>query len=280
MKGRSIMNFLNKLLEWFDTGMEIPSAYGAFHILFLTLSIAATVFLCMTHKKGDSDRLRHVVFATAIIVLILEIYKQINYTFLYGESITADYQWYAFPWQFCSTPMYAGLLAGILKKGKVYDALISYLGTYALFAGLCVMIYPNDVFCETLGINIQTMVCHGSMISIGIYILYTKSAKFDKKTILGAMAVFAAAMSVAMVLNEIAYFAGITEAEGFNMFYISPHDKPHLILYSSIQEILPFPICIVIYFLAFSLAAYLILLTSIYLKKIDIKTGKTKKCKQ
>ncbi len=273
------MNFLNKLLEWLDTGMETPPSYGWFHILFLMLSIAATIYLCITHKDGDNDRVRRVVFTVAIIVAILEIYKQINYTFSYGEGITADYQWYSFPWQFCSTPMYAGILAGIFKKGKVYDALISYLGTYALFAGICVMFYPNDVLCNTIGINIQTMICHGSMITVGIYVLYTKSVKLEHKTILGAMSVFASAMGIAMILNEAAYFLGITEAENFNMFYISPHEAPHLIVYSSVQEVLPFPFCTIVYFLAFSLAAYLILLTAICLKKIDIKIGKIKNVK-
>lgn len=260
------MNFLNKLLAILDTGMDTPASYGWFHILFFALSIIVAIILCATHKNAKPTRVRNLVFWTSFVVLILEIYKQINYTFSYGDTITADFQWYAFPWQFCSMPMYVGLLTGIFKKGKIYDALLAFLATYSTFAGICVMIYPNDVFCSTLGINIQTMLCHGSMVTLGIYLLYSGHVKLEHKTMPKAMSVFASAMILAMIFNEIAYRSGLEET--FNMFFISPHEEPSLAVYSSVQAVIPFPFCTIIYFLAFSLASYVILLVAMAIKKI------------
>ena len=262
------MDFFNELLRIFNLKMDIPKPYGWFHLLFCALSLLTAVILCATHKKGDDRRVRRVVFITAVLVAVLEIYKQINYSFSYGDAITFDYQWYAFPWQFCSTPMYAGLLTGLFRKGRIHDALCAFLATYAVFAGSCVMIYPNDVFVKTLGINIQTMICHGSMITVGIYLLYTQYVKLSHKTMLPAMSVFASAIAVAILLNEAVFHTGISNGEEFNMFFISQHQEPYLPVYSAVQKAVAYPWCLIIYFMAFTLAAYVILILAIAIKAL------------
>ena len=258
------MSFFEKMIAIFQTKMERPEAWGWFHLLFWGLSIGAAVLLCVLHKKDKPQRVRWVVLTVAITVILLEIYKQI--TFSYSDGTTFDYQWYAFPFQFCSTPMYVGLLAGILGKGKIHDALCAYLATYAMFAGLITMVIPNDIYIDIVGINIQTSICHGSMITIAIYLLYTGHVKLQHKTILKAMSVFACTMGIAMILNEIAFRSGLKET--FNMFYISPHHEPSLLVYKDVQAVVPFPFCTIIYFLCFTLAAYLILLAAIGIGKL------------
>ncbi len=267
------MRFFQNLLRIFDTSMETPTLYGWFHLMWLGITLGMALILCLVQKKTKSEKLPHyVIFITAIIVTVLEVYKQINFSFSYNSGVKFDYAWYAFPFQFCSTPMYVGLLAGIIRKGKVHDALAAYLATYAMFAGLCVMVYPGDVFISTIGINIQTMVCHGSMITVGIYLLVTGYVKATHKTILKALPVFCAAAGMAIVMNEIAYHAGLLETDYFNMFYFSPHCDPHLPVFSLVQNAMNTPILeIIIYIAGFTLAAYLILLAAIGIKKLTTK---------
>ncbi|MBQ9132769.1 MAG: YwaF family protein [Clostridia bacterium] len=253
------MEFLKRVLEFLDYGIETPQPYGWFHLLFFALSIAAGILLCVTHRSGDDKRVRRAVLVTAIIVAILEIYKQINYSFSYtGEVVTFDYQWYIFPFQFCSMPMYVGLLTGVFRKGRIHNALMAFLATYAIFGGTCVMFYPDTVFISTLGINIQTMVCHGSMITVGIYLWYSDYVKTSHKTILKAMAVFAVAVICAVAMNELAHVTGLLEEHTFNMFFVSPHCDPSLPVYSLVQAAVPYPWCLMIYFAGFSAAAYLV----------------------
>ncbi len=266
------MEFLRKMLEIMDADMPEPQMYGWFHLLFFALSIIAAVFLCKFRPQGDERFVRRLLIITSIISIVLEIYKQINYSFGYQGGITFDYQWYAFPFQFCSTPMYIGLLAGLLKNGKVHRALCAYLATFSVFAGLCVMVYPPQVFISTIGINIQTMICHGLMITVGIYLLYTGYVKTEHKTMLGAISVFAVCIVLASIMNEVAYFSGLLERETFNMFYISPHCEPSLPVYSLVQAVVPFPLCLIIYITAFSLAAYIMLLIALALKRLLTKT--------
>lgn len=267
------MEFWRKVLEIMDADMTTPTMYGWFHILFFALSIAAAILLCFLYKKGYITNVRRVVLIVAITVIVLEIYKQINYSFSYSDGIAFDYQWYIFPWQFCSTPMYIGLLAG-LTKGKFHDYMCCFLSTFAVFAGAAVMFYPGDVFIGTIGINIQTMICHGSMITVGIFLFYTNHVKAEWKTLFKAIPVFAGCVTVAVILNEVGHAVGLTEDHFFNMFYISRHEDGHLPVYSSVQEVVPYPWCLILYLIGFTAAAGIMLLLAMGIKKLAAVIGR------
>lgn len=262
------MKFWINVLNILDTQMETPSTYGWFHLLWLVVVAASTVFLCTRFRHVSGKQIRRTVFCIAVLTAVLEIYKQINYTFRVSEGgIAVDYQWYAFPGQFCSTPMYVGLLTGLFRKGKVHDALVAYLASFSVFAGICVMIYPGNVYVGTVGVNIETMICHGSMIVIGIWLLATGYVRPDKNALRRAAAVFAVAVCAAIAMNEIAYFTGLTAHEDFNMFFISRHCEPSLPVYSLVQQAVPYPWCLLIYVAAFSAAAGLVLLVAAGVQK-------------
>lgn len=257
------MNFWIFLLKLLDTRLpSTPTPYGAFHIASCILSLGLAFLLCSTYRKDKPDTVRRVVFAISALLVVLEVLKQINFSagFPEGGGVEWNYQWYAFPWQFCSVPMYAGVLQGIIKKGKVHDALCAFLATYAVFAGICVMLYPGDVFTPTLFICIQTMICHGTMFPVGSYLIYSGHVQTKHKTFIGAMIVFASAMVCAVILNEVIYASGILNGATFNMFFISRHFASTLPVYGPIHSAVTFPLNLVIYFLGFSAAAYVIFL--------------------
>ena len=258
-----------KVLEFLDTRMETPESYGAFHLFFFALSILAGVALCFILKNGQKHAPR-VVLGTAVVVFLLEVYKMINFGFTYEGEVSYSFPWGSFPFQFCSTPMYAGLLTALFRKGKIHDCLCAYLATYAVFAGLCVMIYPGDVFISTVGINIQTMVCHGSMLTVGIYLFGSGYVKTAHKTILKALPVFCTMVLVAVGLNEWGYRTGLVEQHYFNMFYFSPYEDPHLPVYSDVQNALGVtnPLSFIVYIAAFTLAAYLMLLIAMGIRAL------------
>ena len=256
------MKFLETLMNILNFGLDVPKSYGWFHLLFFALSIALGIFLCIRFRNPDENTVRHILLVITVTVAALELYKQFIYSFsCNGEQIKFDYQWYIFPFQFCSIPMYVGFLAVITKKA-FHKAFCSFLVTYSLFAGICVMVYPTQVFVETVGINIQSMVCHGTMISVAIFLLGSGYVKPDTKTMLRALPVFASAIAVAIILNEVFVLTGIVGGETFNMFFISRHYAPSLPVYSLVQKYVPYPWCVFIYFIGFSLASYIILFIS------------------
>ena len=87
---------------------------------------------------------------------------------------------------------------------------------------------------------------------------------------IGAICVLIAATG-----NEIAYRVGLLETETLNLFFISPYCDPHLPVYSLVQGVVPFPWCLVIYIVGFSIAAYLMLLIAFGIKSLAGK-GKEK----
>lgn len=270
-----IMNFWISVLKVLDTQMTTPTLYGPFHIFWLAATVVCALVLCRRARQDSHRQVCNLVLGITLLVAALEIYKQINYSFTYSDgSITFEYLWYAFPFQFCSTPMYIGLLAGIFRKGKLHDHLCAYLTTYAVFAGVCVMLYPAQVFCPTVGINIQTMIWHGSMIVVGAYLLASGHVKLEGKTVLKAIPVFAITVAMAAVMNEAAYRTGLLEEHNFNMFYISPYCPPSLPVYSLVQQVLPFPWSLTVYVAAFTLAAYLVLLGAMGIRKVCHRLAK------
>ena len=271
------MDFWIQVLKLLYAALPTPQPFGVFHLLSFAFYIALAIVLCKTHKKGDDRRVRRVVQIIAIITLILELYKQINYAFDYSSGqITFDYAWYAFPWQFCSTPLYVGLIAGFTRKGKLHQAMCAYLATFSVFAGICVMFYPTTVFISTIGINIQTMFCHGTMITMGVYLLYSGYVKLEHKTILKALPVFMSAVAIAMIMNEVAYQSGLLETDVFDMFFISPYFTNDMPVFSLIEKYVSPNLYIALYGVAFLLGSTIVYFTSYGISTIYSKLSKFK----
>ena len=255
------MEFLSMLLTVLDTKMQVPQPYSPFHIFFIIASIRAGFVISDHCARRGSSAVRRVLFWSSLLIIVLEIYKQINFTFrVEGGRIVTDYQWYAFPFQFCSTPMYIGLIAAVTKNEGLHRRLCAYLASYSLFAGISVMAYPVAVFTDTVGINIQTMVWHGGMIVMGIVLLRTGYVRPSLRTVLDAFPVFLTLVTAAAVMNELAHRAGLLATETFNMFFISPYCAPSLPVYSMIQPLVPYPVSVLIYVAGFTAAAMIVLL--------------------
>ncbi len=254
------LEFFAKLLSILDTQMKEPGMYSAFHVFFILLSILAGFFFIKHCANRGESYIRRYLLIGSLLLILLEIYKQINFSFRYeGGSISFDYQWYAFPFQFCSTPMYIGLLAAIVKKDSIHRRLCSYLASYSLFAGIAVMAYPSTVFVGTIGINIQTMVCHGFMVTTGMVLLGSGYVKAELKTVAQACSIFIFLILCAMAMNELAYRTGLLENDTFNMFFISPYCDPELPVYSLVQGVVPYPVDVLLYIFGFTVAVCLIL---------------------
>ena len=263
------MIIFGKIIDILKLSTTTPKMYGWVHILSLILSIALGILLSIVFKKANERTVRRILLITSLITIALEIYKQFVFSFSFdGQAVTFDYQWYAFPLQFCSTPMYISLLAAFIKKKWLHETLCAYLATYGLFAGLAVMFYPATVFIEIVGINIQTMVCHGLMVSIGIFLLATGYVKPKHSSMLKALCLFTSIVGVIMILNEVVYYSGILNGETLNLFFISRHYEPSLAVYSIFQNLVPYPFCVFFYVFGFSGASYILLLINMGIHKL------------
>ncbi|MGI5842215.1 MAG: hypothetical protein ACOX6H_02860 [Christensenellales bacterium] len=265
------MNFLERALTALSTTMERPQPYGWFHIMFVVIMVVVTIAVSLLLRKKSDKTIRVVVLTYAAICLLFEVYKQLLFSYTPATN-TWDYQWYAFPFQFCSTPMYVALVAGLIKKGKVQQSLYSFLATFGALAGIAVMIMPNDVFISEIGINIQTMIHHGGQVFIGIFLLVTRRAKLDFKTPLRALPTFVVLLITALILNlTLINFVG---NETFNMFFISPHFNSTLPVFSTIQSQMPYVLFLLTYIFAMTAGAYLLTSLAIFVRFVGRKLKK------
>lgn len=269
------MNWFEKIVYTLQAEMPRPTWFGWFHLLWIGIMLVECLLIFIFRKKLSPKKINAILLTTGILLILFEAYKQIVFSFNYNDGNPYwEYEWYAFPFQFCSTPMYLMLLAGILRKGKVHNALLSYLSTFALIAGMIVMVYPGNVFIGKIGINIQTMFWHSSMVVVGFMLLVTKSVKFNFKTFLKAFAVFCVMVVLALGMDIVWHYFG--DDQKFNMFYISPYLKCELVVLDVIYASVPYPVFLLLYIVAFSLAGLIIIYCAKLFELIALKIGSRK----
>lgn len=252
---------MDKLLAILEAQMTEPTNYGWFHLMFIGIMLAATVLLCVKCRNVSDKHFRRIIFISWVVLVVLEIYKQLVYSVEYTDgAFVWDYQWYAFPYQFCSTPLYALPFVAFLPDGRLRDAFVGFVSFFSLFAGVAVFLYPNDVFISMIGVNIQTMIHHGTQIVLGVYAAVYYRKRLSIRYYLRSIPVFVVFLFIAMVLNVTVYHALVAAGidETFNMFYVSPYFDCTLPVLSAIYPAVPYAAFFLIYCIGFSIAALVI----------------------
>ena len=229
------MELLKKIIIFFSSEMEKPTNFRWFHLMFIAIVVVATVLLCVFLKNAKEKTFRTILLVCWIVMVALETYKQIINTWEYDaetDSIIRDYIWRTFPFQLCSSPLYVLPFIVFLPKGHVRDAMMAFMAFFSLFGGLGVFAYPGNVFVETIGINIKTMVHHGLQVVLGIYIAVYNRKKIGIMYYLKGAIVFVALMMIALIMNIVGYHLMVSagmdvtlDKNRFNMFYIGPYHK-------------------------------------------------------
>ncbi len=268
------MNIFEKILVALDGNMTTPTNYGWFHLMFVGIAIATTILLCCLYRNCSDKTFRRIALIGWVVIVVLEIYKQLNFSYTFDREVGYHwtYQWYAFPFQFCSTPLYILPFVIFLKEGKVRDVFVMFMIVFSFFGGLVVFIYPNDVFISTIGINIQTMIHHGLQVVFGIYFAVYYRKKLSWTLWAKSILVFVGCITVAMILNvSVAPLISDT----FNMFYISPFHECTLPILSMVYTMVPYPVFFLVYVLGFVLVSAI--LFSIFWLIIKLVTRGRKK---
>ena len=253
------------------TAQEVPGFFGGLHFAFFLGVVLTSLALCIFCRDVDEKTFRRIIGIMFLVMLVGEALKQFAYPFeIVDGEVVYEYDWTAFPFQLCSTPIYVLPLVAFLPDSKVRDAAAAYLMTYGLTGGIAVYLFPSSVFIEAIFINYQTMIHHGIQIVSGIYIAAYYRRKLGKDFYLGGVSVFAVTYTIALLLNTVFYdillkIGQIDSEQTFNMFYISPIQGMMLPSLFDFMEQLPPFVYMPGYFVALSLAALLIVLASKYL---------------
>ena len=247
------MNFFEQFVHFLQFEAPKPTPFGWFHLMFIGIFIALSIFLAIRFRNATNKQNKIILLVTWIILFLFEAYKQLVYSFSFENGVaTWDYQWYAFPFQFCSSPIFILPFAIFIKNEKIQDYFTSFLSFFAIFGGLITFILPEAPFnTHLLGVQIQTMVHHGLMIAIGVYLIVRNRHKLNIKYYLKGLLVFVILLAIAMIMNETMIFAAA--GEEFNMFYISRHFANTMPVLSIVYASTPYIVFLLSYIFGFAL---------------------------
>ncbi len=255
------MSTFEKFVGFLQTKMDTPKSFGTFHLIFLAFIVLSAIFFVWCFRNASDKTIRILFFVFWIVLVVLEIYKQFIFSITAENGIVSwDYQWHAFPFQFCSTPLYALPFIIFLKNGRMRNAFMAFFASFSFFAGLAVVIYPNDVFTSMAGINYQTMIHHGSQVVLGALIVAYNRRKMSKRYFVGSLIVFYFFAGIAMIINEVVHnhFVATGSSEQINMFFISPYYDCTLPVLSIIHDKVPYPAFLCVYLIGFALVSGII----------------------
>lgn len=234
--------------------MPEPHSFGWFHLLWIAL-IGAWIFVAIRFAPRDSERVfKTFSLALGVAMLAMEAYKQLVFAYD-AKTDSWSYPWGSFPFQFCSTPMYLLPIIACLNEGKLRNCLCCFLATYGFVGGFAVFVYPETVFIQTIGVNIQTMLHHGGMIVYAIYLFATKRVGANKSAVWNALPVFLVLCAAALTMNLL-----YGDGEAFNMFFIAPGGAYLVPIVDFLFSRLPYIVYLFSYLIFFTVAAYLVTL--------------------
>ena len=254
------MNNFEKILYLLQGEMEEPKAFGWFHCICLILMFIVIIFLYKRRNYNEKE-LKLVLGTYGIIALILEILKQLIWSFNYDpitNIVTWNYQWYSFPFQLCTTPIYVSLICLFLKKGKPRTYLLSYMSYVTILGSISTMIMPDSCFVNDILVNIHTMWLHLGSFVVSVYLLITKEVEINMHNLKYSTIIFLIFVSIANIMNIAVYSTGILNGETFNMFYISPYFISTLPVFNIIQPNVPYMIFLLIYIWVIIIGSHII----------------------
>ena len=255
------MNFFEKTLYFLQGKMNEPYAFGWFHLLWLIIVCIMIIYLYMIRKNHNEKQLKTVLGVYGIVALILEVLKQLIWSFNYDINtniITFDYQWYAFPFQFCTTPIFVSLICLFLKQGKLRNYLLSYMSYITIMGSISTMIMPDSCFVSDILVNIHTMWLHLGSFVVSVYLLMSGEVKINLESLKNSIIVFLIFVGIAIFMNIFIYNIGILNGETFNMFYISPYFTSTLPFFDIIQEHVFYIAFLIIYIWALIIGGFII----------------------
>ena len=219
-----------------------------------------------TYFPGLSDR---IFFLCGVLMLGSEVWKQCLLTFVLGHG---TYNWWYFPFQLCSIPMYVLLAYPWLRRESTRRMLLEFLMSYCLLGGVA-------VFADTSGLNypLPSLTVHSwtwhillLLIGLGAGIVYSRRLDADAKNI-----IFSRTLSHSLPLRPffhatLLYLCCCLAAELFNlsldrfglinMFYINPHLQMQQVVFRDLVPIIGNLPAIPIYIAATCLGAFLFFL--------------------
>lgn len=238
--------------------METPQMYGAFHIIFsAVLIILAAAGAVRAGRLSVHGRIR-LLTVCGWILIAMEVYKQL---FLYHIVNGGVYDWWYFPFQLCSVPMYLCVLLPLLTRsgttGKICSAVLTFLASYSFLGAAATFAVPEDILRPYVVLTVHGFVWHGILMFISLTIFLSGMADLSLRGFIRSSAIFLVMCAAAVCINIAAepamaasHAAGLLPNSYAAMFYLNPyHISPQPVV-DAVQKSAGIPLGLALYVIA------------------------------
>lgn len=251
-----INEFLGNFFRSIRFQIDTPKPYGLLHISFVAGGTLLCAFLLYKLKKSKSaDK---VLCLCGVILLLLEVYKQLFYYYNSGEV----YPWRIFPFQLCSIPMYLCIVLPLFRNSRIKDYIYDFLFIFSTLGGVMVLLVPSGVMSSYLTINIHSFLWHIILVFIGLFTVVTGKARVNIKAYGKAVTVFLICSVIAFIINVLLTDASKGE---ITMFFIGPN-IPNVVVFKEIATNFGWYLATPLYLMCVCLGGYLVYIITFIIK--------------
>lgn len=153
-----------RLIEAAAWPMAAPKPYSPFHLLLTAAGLAAALLsaiaLGKSFRKKPRKELekssRRLLFACGLVLMFMEAYKQCFLFYLNGFH----YNWWYFPFQLCSVPMYLCLSFPRIKTAERRTVLASFLQDFGVLGAVFALAYPPGLMYPYWTLTLHSFIWH------------------------------------------------------------------------------------------------------------------------
>ena len=212
--------FFESILRVTAWPMTPPAPYSAFHILLTLFGAGLAVFFARIFSKkirstsAPEPYFRRILFSCGVLLALMELYKQ---AFLYVIEFDSHFDWWYFPFQLCSVPMYICLAAPLLRSEQTLRRAATFLQDFGLLGGIMALAVPPGLMHPYWTMTLHGFIWHFILLLLGLLSCMSGSAGHTRRDYLEILPFFLLCCLIACVIN---IAAGPTADA--DMFYISP----------------------------------------------------------
>ena len=154
-------------------------------------------------------------FACGLLLAAGECYKQ---WFLYTIVGQGHYDWWYFPFQLCSLPMYLCLLLPLFRGKPARRVLCTFMQDFGLLGGVAALLVPDGFLGVHWSLSLHGVLWHVTLIFLAVFLWLTGQTDRSLSGYVRTLPLFFLCCAIATAINLLAPGQGRAD-----MFYISPY---------------------------------------------------------
>lgn len=229
--------------------MVPPRPWSAFHLLLAVPGVWASCVLAvrMAAQKKNTSR---VLFSCGLLLTLMELYKQ---GFLFYIENDHQYNWWYFPFQLCTIPMYLCLCFPRFKSPCLQKAAAEFLKDFGFLGGIMALLVPPGLMHPYWTMTLHGFVWHFILIFAGVFCAASPLTDAAPQSFFKTLPLFFSCCLIALLINGAA--GPMADAD---MFYLSPYHPSSQPVFHQISSVLGIFPGILLYILAMTLGGYLV----------------------